>query len=120
MYDDMNEWFELWFSQTITRRLTSVNGRGLVWCPQWWRHNEVVLRLDSLWRAWEGARMSDDPSAMSGWWIYHADSHLRVLLDSQAGPMFRCSKDEHVKPEALAHQVVCVPPGWTSSGSRSR
>ena len=28
------------------------NGRR-TWCPQWWKHDEAVYRLQALWLSWE-------------------------------------------------------------------
>ena len=111
-YPSMQVWFERWFAPVIARKLSGAPGRGLMFCPQWWRHHEVTVRLDALWRGWEGAKISEDASAMSGWWVYHADAHLRVILDSDRGPMYLCRKDKHTDTPPLNVLLIEPPAGW--------
>ncbi|MCW4353417.1 DUF4913 domain-containing protein [Hoyosella sp. YIM 151337] len=91
LFSTLEEWVSEWLARVIQRRLTQRPGHGLAWDPQWWRHDEVVARLHALWHAWEHARTSDDPSAMSWWWIQHCDPHLRVILDATHGPFSQIS-----------------------------
>ena len=109
-FSDHVEFVELWLAPTIARRLTG--SKGLNWCPQWWRHREVSIRLYVLWRAWETARTQDD-SAMANWWVNHADPHLRVILDGESGPMYRCLTHHQ---NATALFVTPVPDDWFGHG----
>ncbi|KQU28413.1 MULTISPECIES: DUF4913 domain-containing protein [unclassified Rhodococcus (in: high G+C Gram-positive bacteria)] len=112
-YASMFEWFDRWYSPTIARRLSGTAGKsGRVFCPQWWRHDEVVRRLRDLWLAWEGAEASDNPGAPSAWWVHDADPHLRVLLDPENGPMYQCGKDKHTDTRPLRASLLPPPPGW--------
>lgn len=87
-YTDCYEFFDEFLRNVIERRVnTEGAGRGLRWDPDWRRHPEIVLRMQSLWEAWEGARVSEVPDAMSNWWIHHLDPHLARMLDGVAGPM---------------------------------
>ncbi|NNH73673.1 DUF4913 domain-containing protein [Nocardia uniformis] len=61
------------------------------WCPEWWRHDEAVLRLAALWRAYEALRRDDTGLGLSNWWLQHADPHMRVLM-SVDGPFELCKK----------------------------
>ena len=95
---------------------------GLVWCPQWYRHVEALMRLDSVWRAWEHLR-HDPATGMSNWLLHHADPHMRVLMDPVAGPFAHCANGEHVGLPPLTHDAP--PPGlfsdarddWWASGT---
>jgi hypothetical protein len=62
----------------------------LVWCAQWWKHAEAILRLEWLWRSWEDMRL-DPAQGMSNWLNHHADPHLRVLMDPVGGPFAHCA-----------------------------
>ncbi|MEE2061809.1 DUF4913 domain-containing protein [Rhodococcus artemisiae] len=87
-FSRLEDFVESYFCVVINRKIDLQPGHGLSWDPCWWRHQEVVSRLTSLWWAFEDARAaSDDPAAMSTWWIRHCDPHLRVLLDGEDGPM---------------------------------
>ncbi len=68
-------------------------GAGLSWDHRWWAYPEVVARLSSLHLAWEEARSSKDLSAMSSWWLHHLDPHLRVIFDSEHGPMSHANRE---------------------------
>ncbi|MFH8350212.1 DUF4913 domain-containing protein [Streptomyces sp. NPDC018045] len=76
----------------------------VTWCPAWWRHPEAVTRLTALWRAWEHLR-HDPALGMSVWWLHHADPHLRVLMDKDAGPLSACTPEGH---RAYAHGPLPV------------
>lgn len=86
-YANVTEFVEGFLRNVVERKLSQATGKGLRWDPRWRRHPEVVLRLDALWKAFEGAVASEEPSAMSKWWIYDFDPHMRVLLDGETGPM---------------------------------
>lgn len=101
---------EQWLLPTLTGKLTSSGGSGgRVWCPEWWRHPQVAVRLTALWRAWEAARASGSADAMSSWWLHHADPHLRALCDGDAGPMYRCGSRHH---DLESYPSTPVPSGW--------
>lgn len=70
-----------------------VDGRNRCWCPQWWRHAEAIARLEALWRAWEHLRL-DPATGTSVWFRDHADHHMTVLLDPDAGPFKYCGPDK--------------------------
>lgn len=67
-----------------------IDGRNRCWPAQWWRSAEAVVRLESLWRAWENLR-NDAGTGVSIWFRDHADHHMAVLMDP-AGP-FAGTKD---------------------------
>lgn len=107
-YSSMADWVDQWLSEVVHNHFD----RDHHWCAQWWRHEEVVVRLVALWDAWESARISDDPSAMSGWWVSHFDAHWRALTAGN-GPLHLCTPDKHVshgKPRNLPH--IPMPDGW--------
>lgn len=90
---DFISWVDDFFINVIRRRINPEAGEGLAWDPRWWLYPEVVGRLAALHGAWEEARASDKPSAMSSWWIHHLEPHLRVLLDGETGPMALAKDD---------------------------
>ncbi|RJO77646.1 DUF4913 domain-containing protein [Nocardia panacis] len=101
---------ERWLLPTLAgKRAAAGGGSGRVWCPEWWRHPQVAVRLTALWLTWEAARASGTADAMSTWWLHHADPHLRVLCDADNGPMYRCTTRHHDLPPYPSEPV---PPGW--------
>ena len=92
-YATVVEWVEQFFVQVIRRRIIPAAGEGLSWDGRWWLYPEVVARLTALHYAWEEARASDKPSAMSAWWIHHLEPHVRVIFDSESGPMSNATGD---------------------------
>ncbi|MBJ8342894.1 DUF4913 domain-containing protein [Antrihabitans sp. YC3-6] len=109
VFADVGEFVEHWLAPVLAGKLLG-GGRGRTWCRQWWRHREVSVRLHALWRGWEGARRSEEPLAMSSWWVQHTDPHLRALCDGEAGPMWRCTPEAHV--DIPAYPTIPVPAGW--------
>ncbi|MFD4268157.1 DUF4913 domain-containing protein [Rhodococcus sp. NPDC058481] len=92
-FADVIGWVEGFFLPVIRRQITAQAGSGLSWDERWWLYPEVVARLTALHYAWEEARASDKPSAMSSWWIHHLEPHLRVIFDSESGPMANADAD---------------------------
>lgn len=107
LYDDVEPWVTNYFAPIITRRLN----KNLTWCPEWWRHAEVIARLRVLWETWESARLSGG-AEMSAWWYLHVDTHLAVIMDGLSGPLSQCSPAEghNGAPDALP--VTPAPAGW--------
>lgn len=113
LYDDVGQWVQDWFAPNLGGKLTG-DGRGVAWCPQWWRHRGVAVRLHALWQGWEVARRDPDPAAMSGWWVLHADAHLRAITSGETGPMGRCTTEQH-RP-TIPWPTVTAPAGWFFTG----
>jgi hypothetical protein len=90
---------------------------ALVWCPDWWRHPEAVVRLEAMWRSLESLRQ-DSATGISVWLRDHADVHMAALL-SPAGPFRGCSAKEGHCKEPLRPLPVSDPPAdwWTAADS---
>lgn len=81
----------------VYRRRIDGRGQGRVWAAKWWEHDEAVIRLEALWRAWEHLRQ-DPGLGMSLWWRDHADHHMPILF-SPDGPFARCTSElDQCKP----------------------
>ncbi|WP_255596440.1 DUF4913 domain-containing protein [Cellulomonas sp. C5510] len=63
------------------------------WCPQWWKHPEVTVRLQALWLSWEQLRQ-DPALGLSVWLRDHLDHHMPIVLASD-GPLKGCKPGEH-------------------------
>lgn len=87
LYENVFDWVDGFFMMVIRRKINPSPGTGLSWDQRWWLYPEVVARLTALHYAWEEARASDKPSAMSSWWIHHLEPHIRVIFDGETGPM---------------------------------
>lgn len=88
------------------------------WCPEWWKHPEVVERLWVLWLARTQAYANDDDlSAASSWWAYHWDHHAPILFDARLGPFRHCDRTlghlhEQDREEAVTVEVTRPPASW--------
>ncbi|MBY6413339.1 DUF4913 domain-containing protein [Rhodococcus sp. BP-252] len=111
-FPSFDVWFDSWLSAIVSRKLTSTAGKHRTFCPRWWEHPEVVVRLHSLWSAWEAANAAEDGAAMSAWWVHHGDPQLRTMLDAENGPMYRCSRESHTATVPLRFHFVAPPSGW--------
>ncbi|GAB3267021.1 hypothetical protein GCM10027425_33620 [Alteromonas gracilis] len=63
-----------------------------IWCPQWWRHDGALVRLEALWRSFEALRL-DPALGISTWLRDHLDPHMAVLTDPQ-GPFQGCNPNK--------------------------
>ncbi|KDP89787.1 MULTISPECIES: DUF4913 domain-containing protein [Clavibacter] len=68
------------------------------WCPEWWKHPEVVERFYVSWKGYLEAtkRMPDDRLAQSAWWVQHWDHHARIIFDKTHGPFRACNAAGHL------------------------
>ena len=82
-YGSVDEFVREYLRHVYRRR---IDGRHRVWAARWWEHDEAVIRLEALWRAWEHLRR-DPGTGMSVWWRDHADHHMAVLMEPD-GPFF--------------------------------
>jgi uncharacterized protein DUF4913 len=105
-FSTLPEWVEQWLLPLYRR---SLHGHHRMWCPQWWRHDEAVARLDALWRAWEHLRL-EPATGLSVWFRDHADHHMTILLDAD-GPFKGCDATHSNRPlHPLPHEP---PPSGT-------
>lgn len=112
LFGSVEEFVNTYLSRIVCRRL----GQGTaMWCPEWWRHPEAVVRFDGLWRAFEYFVVDTD-TGVSNWWLYHADPHLRALLDPDYGPFALCDpEDGHAGHPLDPLPVRPAPPGtWAN------
>lgn len=82
------------------------NGRR-TWCPQWWKHDEAVYRLQALWLSWEYMRVNDGANGPATWLVNYADPIMAVLFDVE-GPFKGCSV-EHGHREERPHDEARLP-----------
>ena len=88
------------------------NGRR-TWCPQWWKHDEAVYRLQALWLSWEYMRVHDGANGPATWLVNYADPIMAVLFDVE-GPFKGCSVEHghrEERPHDEARLPCCQPPG---------
>ncbi|NHC47164.1 TraM recognition domain-containing protein [Motilibacter aurantiacus] len=103
-YGSLEEWVTDLFIVAFPRNV----GQQNKWCPQWWDHAEAIMRLEVLWRSWEGARL-DPVNGMAAWMAQQLDHHLPILL-SPDGPFGQCTPDRHLAYKPLP--VKPPPRGW--------
>jgi len=111
MFPTLEEWVTDYLAPIITLEL----GPGMRWCAQWWRHALAISILESLWRAWEDHRISDNPSAMSEWWLDHAKPHMDFLMEGSWSPFRQCAAEPGGRGHSDELQPLPVepaPPGW--------
>ena len=103
-YGSVDEFVREYLRHVYRRR---IDGRNRVWAARWWEHDEAVIRLEALWRAWEHLRL-DPATGMSVWWRDHADYHMGVLMDEH-GPFAAAEVIHTKKGDPLPYEAP--PPG---------
>jgi hypothetical protein len=94
VYSSAVEFFAELLAQSYVREVNE--GAAFAWCPEWYKHPEALIRMESIWRAWEHLRL-EPALGISTWWLNHADPHMRVLMDKE-GPFKKCAYDGHKPP----------------------
>ncbi|GGK39696.1 DUF4913 domain-containing protein [Nocardia camponoti] len=103
-YPNVVEFVVHYLSRVFRRQVTDVS--DTVWCPEWQRHPEALIRLDALWQSWEHYRLQGGVG-ISIWFLQHADPHMAKLFDP-SGPFKYCSVRNGHK-EMLASLQVDEP-----------
>lgn len=67
----------------------------VVWCPEWWRHPEVVFRLEALWRAGRALKNSGGDMWATVWMRDHVDVHMKRVMDPQGVLRFCSVRNGH-------------------------
>jgi hypothetical protein len=94
VYSSAVEFFAELLAPSYVREVNE--GAQLAWCPEWYKHPEALIRMESIWRAWEHLRL-EPALGVSTWFLNHADPHMRVLMDKE-GPFKKCAYDGHQPP----------------------
>lgn len=105
------------FIRWVTLQLSRVEAYGqpvrkqAPWCPEWWKHPEVVQRLHVAWRAYVKAtklQAEGDGMAKSAWWVQHWDHHARIIFNEQHGPFRACNAAGHLA-DNKGERLTIVP-----------
>lgn len=75
--------------EVAVRHLAPERGR---WCVQWWDHEEAVLRLESLWDAFEALRV--EPGTGLAVWIRDYLDPTMGALTGENSPFRKCDHRE--------------------------
>lgn len=78
---------------TTDNRLTRV-----AWSPFWWKHTEVVSRLDALWKRYEYLLATEPDTALETFFRVHGDYHMRHIM-----------KDDGVFADCKREDIPSVP-----------
>ena len=89
MYD-LEAWVIGFMHETLERRATNTRR----WCPEWYKHPEVVTRFRILYDAYREIEGNMDAISYSMWFLDHLDRHLDAVF-SEDGPFASCSPDRH-------------------------
>ncbi len=84
------------------------SGAGVRWCRVWWKHPEAVGRFEALWEAFEAMRLEPAP-AISTWWLWHFDGHLRALTAAD-GVFAGCTATERESVHSRRPDWPALPP----------
>ncbi|WP_194817943.1 DUF4913 domain-containing protein [Nocardia sp. XZ_19_385] len=110
-YRDFIEFTHKWLLPGVNVRLAeSQRENTFTWCPQWWCHRPVAVRIAHLHSAFEASRRAKGGNALSSFLLNHHDPQLRVILDAANGPLHRCTRTQHTALASLPADPV--PPGW--------
>ncbi len=94
---------------TITERKVSKSsgsesGVGVRWCTRWYDHDEAIVRLEALRRAWEEHVLTPG-AGMSTWYLSHYDPHITALT-ALGGPFWQCSPGHHQSARNIGHELL--------------
>ncbi|MFF0546866.1 DUF4913 domain-containing protein [Nocardia thailandica] len=91
LYPDVREFVEQHVAMLYRRDAHKVGSR-FHWCPQWWRHGEVLDRFRALHAAFEKLRLGVGVE-QAVFWVTYFDPMMDRILDPE-GPFKYCSMAE--------------------------
>lgn len=110
-FPDFVTFAEKWLFPFVTVRLAEANREHTyTWCPRWWQHRPVAVRIAHLHNAFEAVRRSHTGGTVSTYLLNHLDAHMRVILDAANGPLHRCTRTTHLALASLSADPV--PQRW--------
>lgn len=116
---DVDEMFLDWVLEHFATIEYVHTDKRAPWCPEWWKHPEVVARLWALWQARLQADQdaAEHLNAESDWWLAHWDRHAAILFDPKTGPFRKCDRTlghlhESAGNASPAVEVTRPPAGW--------
>jgi hypothetical protein len=86
---DVEDWVVNIMQDTLERRASNTRR----WCPQWYKHPEVVTRFRILYATYREVEKLD-ALTYSTWFIDHLERHLEVIFSTD-GPFAGCSPERH-------------------------
>ena len=104
VYTALEDWVIEYFLPMFRRTL----GGEYRWCAQWWKHDEAVSRLKSLWHSWEVLRLQPG-TGIGIWYRDYLDHQLPILMGAR-GPFYQCNEATHREPHEAAADPA--PNGW--------
>ncbi|MFD4351545.1 DUF4913 domain-containing protein [Nocardia sp. NPDC058518] len=100
-----------WMLPTISVRLAQANRENtFTWCPRWWDHRPVAVRIAHVHTAFEAMRRAKAGSSLNTFLLSHLDQHVNFILDAANGPLHRCTRTHHQTTPSLPFDRV--PYGW--------
>ncbi|MGQ4618995.1 DUF4913 domain-containing protein [Nocardia sp. R7R-8] len=108
-YRHFTEFAEKWLWPFISVRLAEANRENTsTWCPRWWAHRPVAVRIAHLHAAFEAQKRARTGNGFSAFVLSHVDAHFKVILDAANGPLHRCTRTTHIATPSLPFDPVPV------------
>ncbi|MFI9410075.1 DUF4913 domain-containing protein [Nocardia gamkensis] len=106
-YQHFTEFTEKWLWPFISVRLAEANRENTyTWCPRWWAHRAVAVRIAHLHAAFEAQKRARTGNGFSAFVLSHVDAHFKVILDAANGPLHRCTRTTHIATPSLPFEPV--------------
>lgn len=91
---------------------------GSIWCAEWWRHTEVLNRIQDLCDGWNLIGADEDGIDLNTWYRLFLDHHMPIIQNKESGPLRGCTTLAHrsIKNDQWDHPELsqgAVDPGTT-------
>lgn len=72
---------------------------GSIWCVEWWRHTEILNRVQDLCDGWNQIGAEEDGIDLNTWYRFYLDHHMPIIQNKESGPLKGCSTLSHRTPK---------------------
>lgn len=80
---------------------------GSLWCVEWWKHTEILNRVQDLCDGWNQID-EEDGIDLNTWYRSYLDHHMPIIQNKENGPLKGCTTLEHqsIKTNQWTHPAL--------------
>nr|WP_012311458.1 DUF4913 domain-containing protein [Arthrobacter sp. Chr15]ABR67093.1 hypothetical protein [Arthrobacter sp. Chr15] len=83
------------FVDTVLTPIFESRTGGHAWCAEWWKHTEILNRLQDLCDGWNKIGPEADDIDLNTWYRLYLDHHMPIITNKETGPLRGCTNLAH-------------------------
>jgi len=83
------------FVDTVMKPIFEYRTSGHSWCAEWWKHTEILNRLQDLCDGWNRIGPEETDLDLNTWYRLYLDHHMPIITSKDNGPLRGCTSLAH-------------------------